>query len=76
MKKVVVYSSTTCPACHQAMDYLDSKQIPYEQRNINTDPEAKKFLIQNRIMGVPAIYIDDELVMGFNQAKINELLGL
>lgn len=76
MKKVVVYSSSTCPACHQAMDYLDSKNIPYEQHNITTDPEAKRFLIKNKIMGVPAIYIDDQLVMGFNQAKIDELLGL
>ncbi len=76
MKKVVIYSSSTCPSCHAAMDYLDSKNIPYEEHNINNEPEAKKFLIQNRIMGVPAIYIDDELIMGFDQAKIDAKLGL
>lgn len=58
------------------MHYLDDKGVSYEEHNITTDPEAKRFLIKNRIMGVPAIYIDDQLVMGFNQAKIDELLGL
>lgn len=58
------------------MNYLDDKGVSYEEHNINTDPEAKRFLIKNRIMGVPAIYIDDQLVMGFNRAKIDELLGL
>lgn len=76
MAKIVIYSSSTCPSCHMAMDYLDSKNIPYEEKNISLDPEAKKFLLQNKIMGVPAIYIDETLVMGFNQEKIDELLGL
>lgn len=76
MKKVVIYSSTTCPSCHAAMDYLDENKVAYEERNINNDPEAKRFLIKNKIMAVPAIYIDDQLVMGFDQMKIDELLGL
>ncbi len=76
MKNVVIYTSSTCHFCHQAMDYFVEKNIPYTEKNISTDPEARKFLMSNKIMGVPAIYIDDELVMGFDKAKINSLLGL
>ncbi len=76
MKKVVIYTSSTCSHCHHAMEYLDSKNVPYEEKNVSLDPEARKFLMQNKIMGVPAIYIDEELVMGFDQAKIDSLLGL
>ncbi len=76
MKKVVIYTSSTCSHCHHAMEYLDSKNVPYEEKNVSLDPEARKFLMQNKIMGVPAIYIDEELVMGFDQAKIVSLLGL
>lgn len=76
MKNVVIYTSTTCPHCHHAMEYLEQKNIPFEEKNVSIDPEAKRFLIKNKIMGVPAIYVDDELVMGFDQAKIDELLGL
>ncbi|MBP6143907.1 MAG: glutaredoxin family protein [Proteocatella sp.] len=76
MKKVVIYTSSTCSHCHHAMEYLDSKNIPYEEKNVSKDPEARKYLLQKKILGVPAIYIDDELIMGFDEAKINELLGI
>ncbi len=76
MKEVVIYTSSTCSYCHLAMEYFDSKNIPYVEKNVSVDPEAKKFLIQNKILGVPAIYIDGQLIMGFDQAKVDELLGL
>lgn len=76
MKKVVIYTSPTCHFCHQAMDYFTENNIEFTAKDISKDPEAKKFLMSNRIMGVPAIYIDDQLIMGFDKAKINELLGL
>ncbi|MDO4793858.1 glutaredoxin family protein [Filifactor villosus] len=76
MKKVVIYTSPTCHFCHEAMDYFKENNIEYSEKDISKDPEARKFLMSNRIMGVPAIYIDDELIMGFDKAKINSLLGL
>lgn len=76
MKKVTLYSSNTCPYCHMAADYLKENNVEFEERNVSEDPEARKFLVQNKIMGVPAIYVDDELVMGFDKEKLNELLGL
>lgn len=76
MKNVVIYTSPTCHFCHQAMDYLTEKNVAFTAKDISKDPEAKKFLMKNKIMGVPAIYIDDELVMGFDKAKIDSLLGL
>jgi glutaredoxin len=57
-------------------DYLDEKNIPYVEKNIDEDSEARAFLIKNRIMGVPATYIDDVQVIGFDKEKIDELLGL
>ncbi len=32
--------------------------------------------MKNKIMGVPAIFIDDEIIVGFDKEKIDELLGL
>lgn len=76
MKKVTLYSSNSCPYCHMAADYLEEHKVAFEMKNISEDPEARKFLVDNKIMGVPAIYIDDELVMGFDKEKLNELLNL
>ncbi|MBP2027515.1 glutaredoxin-like YruB-family protein [Acetoanaerobium pronyense] len=76
MKTVVVYTSSTCPHCHTAKDYLKGKGVEYSEKNVSEDPEARKELIQKKIMGVPAIFIDEEVVVGFDKERIDQLLGL
>jgi hypothetical protein len=36
---------------------------------------AKEMIEKSKQMGVPVTIIDDEIVVGFNQAKIDELLA-
>lgn len=74
MKKVVVFTSNTCPHCTTAKEYLSENNIEFEEKNVQTDPEARKELVKRKIMGVPAIFIDDEVIVGFDKDKIDELL--
>jgi len=37
--------------------------------------KAKEMIQKSGQMGVPVILIDDEVVIGFNQAKLDELLA-
>lgn len=74
MKKVVVFTSNTWPHCHTAKEYLSENNIEFEEKNVQTDPEARKELVKRKIMGVPAIFIDDEVIVGFDKDKIDELL--
>ena len=45
MKKVTVYTSTTCPYCQMAKEYLQEREIPYDEKNVQTDKEARLSLI-------------------------------
>jgi glutaredoxin-like YruB-family protein len=74
-KKVVVYTSNTCVYCHQAKDYLKSKGVQFEERNVSTDMNARKELISKGFMGVPVIMVDEEVIQGFDKARLEELLG-
>jgi len=76
-KKVVIYSTPTCPYCKRAKDYLSRKGIPYTDINVAQDREKAKEMIQKSgQMGVPVIIIDDtEIIVGFNQALLDELLS-
>ncbi len=74
MKKIKIYSSSTCSNCSVAKEYLKEKGYEYEEKNVSTDPEAKKELLSMGYMGVPVIFIDDEVVVGFNRSKMEELL--
>ncbi len=74
-KSVVIYTSNTCGYCHAAKDYLQSINVEYTEKNVSTDPEARKELIKKGFMGVPVIIVDGETIQGFDKAKLESLLG-
>jgi len=72
---VTIYTSNTCPYCVSAKDYLNERGVPFVEKNIQTDPEARKELMRMGHMGVPVIIIDGEEIVGFNKARMDELLS-
>lgn len=74
MTDVVIYSSNTCSYCVQAKDYLDELGVSYTEKNIQTDKEARSELMKMGHMGVPVLVIAGEEVVGFDKAKIDQLL--
>ena len=75
-KKVVIYSTSTCPYCKRAKEYLSRKGISYTDIDVVQDREkAKEMTQKSGQMSVPVIIIDDEIVVGFNQALLDKLLA-
>ena len=74
MKNITVYSSNTCSNCTAAKEYLKEKGYEYLEKNVSTDPASRKELISLGYMGVPVIMIDEDVVVGFNKSKLDELL--
>ncbi|SFB25142.1 glutaredoxin family protein [Clostridium frigidicarnis] len=75
MKNIIVYTSNTCPYCVTVKEYLKSNNLKYEEKNVNENPSYRKELMAMKIMSVPVIKIDNEVVVGFDQNKIEELLN-
>jgi glutaredoxin-like YruB-family protein len=76
MKKVKVFSTPTCPFCHMAKDYLKNRKVEFEDIDVSRDQtQAKKMIQKSGEMGVPQLWIDDEVVIGFNKPVIDQLLG-
>ncbi len=75
-KKVLVYSTPTCPYCKRVKDYLTQKGVSFSDYNVAEDREkAKEMIDKSKQMGVPVIIIGDDVVVGFNQAKLDSLLA-
>lgn len=74
MANVTIYTSNTCPHCVSAKQYLSEKGVNYTEKNVQTDPSARKELIQKGIMSVPVIVVDGQDIVGFDKAKLEELL--
>jgi len=75
-KKVVIYSTPTCPYCKRAKDYLSRKGISYTDIDVAQDKEkAKEMTQKSGQMSVPVIIIDNEIIVGFNQVLLDKLLA-
>lgn len=76
-KEIKVYSTTTCPYCKMAKNFLDKNGILYQDLNIAEDKTAREDMInRSGQMSVPAIEIDGEFIIGFDEAQLKEKLGL
>lgn len=75
--KVTVFSTPTCPWCVMAKKYLTDKKIEFENKDVSIDHTAADLMIKKSgKMGVPQLWIDDQVVVGFDQKKINQILEL
>jgi alkyl hydroperoxide reductase subunit F len=76
MRKVTVYSTKNCPYCRMTKAFLHKHGVPYESIDVgeNTDA-AKKMIDLSGQRGVPVILVDDEVIIGFDSQKLNELFG-
>jgi glutaredoxin 3 len=80
MKKdldIKVFSLPTCPYCVQAKNYLKSKNIEFEEIDLEKQPDwGPKMVEKSGATRVPQIWIGDKVVIGFDRITINTLLGL
>jgi glutaredoxin 3 len=77
MKKVEIYSTPTCHFCHMAKDFFAANNIAFTDYDVSTDETRRAEVVERSgQMGVPVIFIDDQMVIGFDEGKIKEYLGL
>lgn len=72
---VTVYSATWCAFCHAAKEYLDKLGVKYEERDIEADPKyAEEVVTKSGQMGIPVLDIEGDIIIGFDQPKIDAAL--
>lgn len=75
MSKVTIYTTPTCAFCHAAKEWLEQKQIDFEEIDVSQNQGAAEEMVQRTDqMGVPVIFVGDQYVIGFDQAKLEEAL--
>lgn len=75
-RKVTVYSTPTCHWCRVVKDFLSQKGVEYTEKDVAADTVARDEMLQlTGRMAVPAITIDNEVVLGFDKQRLEELLA-
>jgi glutaredoxin 3 len=73
---VAVYTTPTCGFCHQVKAYLSQKGVPFTEYDVSRDPQAAAEMVRlSGQRGVPVVLIDGQVVVGFNQPLIDQLLA-
>lgn len=73
---VKVYSAPTCPWCSKVKSYLVRKGVEFIDIDISSNREAAVEMVdKTKQMGVPVVQIGSEYVVGFDPARIDELLA-
>jgi len=67
MPKITVYTSEYCPFCHAAVEFLKRKGIPFEEIDVSDDEKKAELKARTGWRTVPQIFIDDELIGGYQE---------
>lgn len=76
-RSVVVFSTPTCPWCSRLKAYLKEHKIAFRDVDVSRDTAAALEMVRRSgQMGVPQAWIDGQVVVGFDRARVDTLLGL
>lgn len=76
-KRIVIYSTPTCPFCIRAKQFLKDNNIAFDDVDVSSNEEAGRVMIEKSgQMGVPVLDIDSQIIVGFDREKIKNALGL
>jgi len=73
--KIVLYSTSWCPHCKAAKEYLTSHNIPFINKDVELDDEAMQLLTgKYKSQGVPVIVFGDdaEVMRGFDETRFEK----
>jgi len=82
MKKVFMYTLSTCPWCRKTKKYFADHNIPFTYVDYDLQSVEQQEKIEDEMkkrggaLSFPWVLIGDELVVGWNPAKYDELLAL
>ena len=75
--QVTIYSTPTCHFCHAAKEFFDANHVQYTDYNVATDLAKRKEMVEKSgQMGVPVITIDKNLIVGFDEERLKDLLHI
>jgi glutaredoxin len=74
-KRVILYSQPGCPPCFAAKHFFNSREIPFEYKDVTADPKALQELLDLNSQSTPTIVVDNEVMIGFDMDRLEHLLG-
>lgn len=76
-KAVKIYTTPSCVYCKMTKEFFKASNVAYEELDVAADTKAREEMIsKSGQFGVPVIDVDGQLTIGFDRARLSELLGI
>ena len=77
MAQVTIFTTPTCVYCKMAKDFFKKNNVEYSEKNVAVDIPARDEMIQKSgQFGVPVIEVNGKIIIGFDQSRLKESLGI
>ena len=74
---VKIYTTPTCVYCRMTKEMFQKNNVEYKELNVASDQAAREEMVQKSgQLGVPVTDIDGQIVIGFDEPKLKELLEI
>lgn len=75
--KVIIYTTPSCVYCKMAKEFFKKNNVPYEEKDVVADLAAREDMLnKSGQMGVPVIEVSGKIIIGFDQTRLRDALGL
>lgn len=74
MKDIILLTTSTCPYCRMAKEFLIQNKIHFIEKDVNADPQARAEMTKRKFTGVPVFLIGEDAVLGLDRNKVLELV--
>ena len=81
MKKITVYTLSTCPWCRKTKNFFNEHKIPFTYTDYDMADETTQRRISQELdaagaSGFPYVKINDEVIVGYQPERYSNALGL
>jgi glutaredoxin-like YruB-family protein len=74
---IKIYTTTYCPFCKLAKEFLLEHGFDFEEINVEEDEKGFEEMVRKSGQyGVPVIDVDGEIIIGFDRKRLKEVLKI
>ena len=75
MPQIILFTQPGCFSCELMRIYLEARELPFEERDISKDPEARQAMTETHGSNeTPTMLIDGEVIIGFDPSLLDQIL--
>ncbi len=76
MAKEVIFYDGGCANCQQVAAFFSRHGVDYIRKNVKAHPDLQRELEQKRITSLPCVLVAGQPILGWDEPKLRQALGI